>query len=122
MSILPRSIRNLIEHLSKLPGIGPKSASRLAFFLLKTRDTDRELLGEAVKNLKANLQYCQQCHNLAESVLCAICADKSRDQRLVCVVEEPLDVMALEQGGRYQGTYHVLGGVISPLTASARRI
>ena len=115
MSILPRSIRNLIEHLSKLPGIGPKSASRLAFFLLKTRDTDRELLGEAVKNLKANLQYCQQCHNLAESVLCAICADKSRDQRLVCVVEEPLDVMALEQGGRYQGTYHVLGGVISPI-------
>ena len=115
MSILPRSIRSLIEHLSKLPGIGPKSASRLAFFLLKTRDTDRELLGEAVKNLKANLQYCQQCHNLAESVLCAICADKSRDQRLVCVVEEPLDVMALEQGGRYQGTYHVLGGVISPI-------
>src|SRR3989338_1249219 len=108
MSTLPKTIRNLIEHLGKLPGIGPKSASRLAFFFLKTGGMEREMLGEAVKNLKTNLQYCQQCHNLAESVLCAICADKSRDQRLVCVVEKPLDVMALEQGGRYQGTYHFL--------------
>lgn len=115
MSLLPRSIRNLIEQLSKLPGIGPKSASRLAFFMLRRNDLEREQLSEAVRDLKLNLMFCQQCHNLAESVLCAVCSDKSRDQRLICVVEEPLDVLALEQGRRFNGTYHVLGGVISPI-------
>jgi recombination protein RecR len=115
MAVLPRSIRKLIEELSKLPGVGPKSASRLAFFLLKAPDLDRESLARAINELKTELMFCQQCHNLSENILCSICSDKSRDQNLICVVEEPLDVVALEQGRIYQGTYHVLGGVISPI-------
>lgn len=115
MSILPKSIRYLIEQLSRLPGIGPKSASRLAFFLLRYPDLDRNSLADSVKNLKNKLTFCRQCHNLAEGVLCQICADPSRDQNLICVVEEPLDVIALEQGRNYSGTYHVLTGAISPI-------
>lgn len=115
MTILPKSIRKLIEELSKLPGIGPKSASRLVFFLLKSKDLDRQLLAEAIANLKTGIMFCQQCHNLSENILCSICADKNREQNLICVVEEPLDVVALEQGRGYNGTYHVLGGVISPI-------
>jgi len=115
MSVLPRSIRKLIEELSRLPGIGNKTASRLAFFLLKFPDLDREVLAEAIQNLKTELVFCQQCHNLAENILCSICSDKSRKQDLICVVEEPLDLVALEQGRRFDGTYHVLGGVISPI-------
>ena len=115
MSVLPRSVRKLIEELSKLPGIGPKSASRLAFFMLKQSDTDRILLGNAIQNLSANLLFCTQCQNLAENVLCEICSDKNRAQNLICVVEEPLDVVALEQGRSFDGTYHVLGGALSPI-------
>ena len=115
MSILPKSIRKLIEEFSKLPGIGPKTASRLTFFLLKSQDLDRENLSKAVGGLKTELMFCQQCHNLAESLLCAICSDQNRHQNLICVVEEPLDVVALEQGRRFAGVYHVLGGVISPI-------
>lgn len=115
MSLLPKSIRNLIEQLSKLPGVGNKTASRLAFFLLRAKDLDREQLAESVQNLKLNLMFCEQCHNLAENMLCTICSDKNRDQKIICVVEEPLDVLALEQGRRFGGVYHVLGGVISPI-------
>ena len=115
MNILPKTIRKLIEELSRLPGIGPKSASRLTFYLLRSKDLDREQLATAVNNLKLELTFCAQCHNLAESVLCAICADKGRKQNLICVVEEPLDVVALEQGRGFEGVYHVLGGVISPI-------
>lgn len=114
-SILPKSIRTLIEQLSKLPGIGNKSASRLAFFLLRQNELDRGQLADAVSRLTENLMFCQQCHNLAENMLCHICSDKNRKQNLICVVEEPLDVVALEQGRRFDGTYHVLGGVISPI-------
>jgi len=113
--VLPKSIRQLIEELSKLPGIGNKSASRLAFFLLRTKDADRQALSESVGKLKENLMYCQQCQNLSENILCGICSDKTRDQNLICVVEEPLDILALEQGRSFHGTYHVLGGVISPI-------
>src|SRR3989344_1210689 len=115
MNMLPKSIRKLTEEFSKLPGIGPKTASRLAFYLLKSKDFDREQLGSAVNNLKNELMFCQQCHNLAESVLCAICSDKTSKQNLICIVEEPLDVVALEQGRGFEGVYHVLGGVISPI-------
>lgn len=115
LQILPKSIRKLIEELSRLPGIGPKTASRLTFYLLKSKDADREILGEAVKNLKSEITFCAQCHNLAEHVLCVICADKNRKQNLICVVEEPLDVVALEQGRGFEGVYHVLGGVVSPI-------
>ena len=115
MNILPKSIRKLIEELSKLPGIGQKTASRLAFHLLKSKDMDRESFATAVSELKTNLTFCQQCHNLAESMLCKICTDPVRKQTLICVVEDPLDVVALEQGRPFAGTYHVLGGVISPI-------
>lgn len=114
-AVLPRSIQKLIEELSKLPGIGPKSASRLTFYLLKQKEYDRTHLSEAIKNLTTALTFCKQCHNLAENELCAICSDKNRDQNLICVVEEPLDVVSLEQGRSHHGTYHVLGGVISPI-------
>lgn len=115
MSILPKSIRKLIEELSKLPGIGQKTASRLAFFLLRASEIDRSQLGQAILNLRNEIVFCRQCWNLAEKDVCAICADKTRNQNLICVVEEPLDVVALDQGRVYQGTYHVLGGVISPI-------
>lgn len=115
MHVLPRSIRKLIEELSKLPGIGNKTASRLALFMLKYPNIDREQLAASIQNLKTELLFCAQCHNLAESVLCGVCSDKSRKQNLICVVEEPLDVVALEQGRRFDGTYHVLGGVLSPI-------
>lgn len=115
MAVLPKSIRKLIEELSKLPGVGPKSASRLTFFLLRQSELDRAELARAIAELKNDLMFCQQCHNLSENILCSICSDKSRSQNLICVVEEPLDVVALEQGRVYHGTYHVLGGVISPI-------
>lgn len=115
MAVLPKSIRKLIEELSKLPGIGQKSASRLTFFLLRQKSQERADLAAAIAELTANLQFCQQCNNLAENVLCSICSDQTRNQALICVVEDPLDVVALEQGRSYRGTYHVLGGVISPL-------
>ncbi len=115
MSVLPKSVRKLIEEFSKLPGIGPKSASRLVFFLLRQKELERTQLSQAISGLLTNLVFCSQCHNLAENVLCEICADRNRDQTLICVVEEPLDVVALEQGRTYKGTYHVLGGVISPI-------
>jgi len=115
MFTLPKTIRKLIQELSKLPGIGPKTASRLTFFLLKNKDIDRDGLASAIANLKTNLTFCEQCHNLAESTLCGVCSDKNRKQNLICVVEEPLDVVALEQGRRFDGTYHVLGGVLSPI-------
>lgn len=113
--VLPKSLRKLIDNLSKLPGIGPKTASRLALFMLRQDEFEREQLADSIKALKTNLTFCQQCHNLAESILCPICADQRRNQNLICVVEEPLDAVALEQGGKYEGTYHVLGGVISPI-------
>lgn len=113
--VLPKSIRKLIEEFSKLPGIGSKSASRLTFFLLRQKDLDRQELARAIAEMKTNLMFCRQCHNLSETNLCGICADKNRDQNLICVVEEPLDVVSLEQGRSFRGTYHVLGGVISPI-------
>lgn len=115
MSTLPKPLQKLISELSRLPGIGNKSASRLALYILKQDDLDRERLSDAIRSLKDNIDFCQQCHNLSEAVICNICADKNRDQNTICVVEEPLDVVALEQGQSYQGTYHVLGGVISPI-------
>ena len=115
MYILPKSLRKLIEELNRLPGIGHKTASRLAFFLLRASPADRSQLAGALSDLSAGVRFCQRCHNLAERELCGICADRSRDENLICVVEEPLDVVALEQGHSFGGVYHVLGGVISPI-------
>lgn len=112
--MLPKSIENLIEEFSRLPGVGPKTAARLTFYLLTKADSDVEKLSQAIGDLKSTLIKCQKCYNIAESSPCKICDDLSRDQKTVCVAEEPLDVVALEKTG-YRGIYHVLGGVISPI-------
>lgn len=111
---LPKSIEQLIEQLSRLPGIGPKTASRLAFFLLTKPEGDLKLLAESIAGLRANLVTCSICFNIAESDPCLICADPERNAATILVVEEPLDVLALERAG-WNGRYHVLGGVISPI-------
>lgn len=114
-NMLPKSIQNLIEEFSKLPGVGPKTAARLVFYLLSKPESDIENLGEAVLNLKKNIKSCSECFNISESEMCRVCEDDQRDKSLVCVVEEPLDVIALEKSGGISGIYHVLGGSISPI-------
>lgn len=114
--ILPKSIDLLTENLSRLPGIGPKTASRLAFVMLTRSDVFLHNLGQAILGLKANLHPCPECFLITdETDSCAICQDQSRDQSILCVVEEPLDVVAIEHSGSFKGYYHVLGGVISPI-------
>ncbi|MFH1088638.1 MAG: recombination mediator RecR [Patescibacteria group bacterium] len=115
MYLLPKSVSKLIDELSQLPGIGPKTAARLTFFLIKSPQMDIKGLGEAFLNLKANLIYCSQCHNIADSDPCAICEDTSRDAKTLCVAEEPIDVLVIEKSGSFKGKYHVLGGRLSPL-------
>ena len=114
MKILPDSVSKLIEEFAKLPGIGPKTASRLTFYLLTKSDTDIQNFGEAVINFKKSLKYCENCFNITEETPCVICLDTTRDKAKIMVVEEPLDIVALEKTG-YNGIYHVLGGVISPI-------
>src|SRR3989344_3307203 len=114
MQTLPKSIERLINELSQLPGIGPKTASRLAFYLVRNASADAKSLGEAFLGLKEDIVFCSTCHNIADQDPCRICEDKLRDQSILCVVEEPLDVIALERTG-FMGLYHVLGGHISPL-------
>lgn len=114
MSILPQSISNLIEEFSKLPGIGSKTASRLTFYLLNRSDPEIQRFSQVLGNLKKTLKFCEICFNITEKNPCEICGSSSRDKTKVLVVEEPLDVVALEKTG-YDGLYHVLGGVISPI-------
>ncbi len=115
MSTLPKAVQNLINEFSKLPGIGPKSASRLAFYLLKQPEVDLQTFATLLANLQKNLIYCSICHNMSESDPCKICSDRKRNQNLICVVEDSLDVAAMDQIASFNGVYHVLGGVISPL-------
>jgi len=115
MYSLPKSVAKLIEELGKLPGIGPKTASRLTFYLVKNQSLDSKAIGEALLNLKADLIYCTSCHNVADSDPCAICADPTRTPGVLCIVEEPIDVLAIEKSGSFHGKYHVLGGRLSPL-------
>ena len=115
--LLPEPIQKLINALSRLPGIGPKTASRLTFFLLRSQDNLAGDLAEALVNLKTGTTYCQTCFNTtaAGRLECEICSSASRDESLVCVVEEPLDVLALERTAGYLGRYHVLHGALSPI-------
>ncbi len=108
-------LQKLVEELEKLPGIGPKSAQRLAFFLLSRPDDEVEALGEAVLALKSQISLCSRCHNYTTGELCPICEDPHRDASAICVVEQASDLMALERSGEYQGVYHVLGGALSPV-------
>lgn len=115
MAVLPKQVQDLIEEFAALPGIGPKSASRLAFYLLKTRPENLQRFGKTLSTLRDNLTVCSVCFNVAEKNPCVICSDTTRNRSVVCVVEEPLDVIAIEQTKKFNGLYHVLGGVISPL-------
>lgn len=108
------SVTELIEQFAKLPGIGKKSAERLAYHVLRVGKNDALGLADAIRNVKENVRYCQTCYNLAEQDQCAICRDERRDRTLLCIVEQPRDLMAIEQTG-YRGLYHVLLGRIAPL-------
>jgi len=113
--MLPEQIQRLIQAFNRLPGIGPKSAERLTFYLLKQPGERVQEFAQALAGLKEGIVYCDRCCNISEQTRCRICDDSSRDQQQVCVVEEPMDVFVLESTGAYKGLYHVLQGAISPL-------
>lgn len=113
--IIPKNIQALIDEFSKLPGIGPKSAQRLTFYLLRGAKRNIEGLGEAVLNLKNDLKICGICCNIAEKDPCVVCEDQRRSKESVIVVEEPLDILAIEKTGKFKGLYHILHGAISPV-------
>lgn len=110
-----RLLEEAVNELSRLPGIGRKGALRLALHLLKQNPADVERLGNAVIQLRSSVVYCHQCHNISENTLCAICANPRRDGSVICVVQDIRDVMAIENTAQFNGMYHVLGGIISPM-------
>jgi len=109
------SVDNLIAQLARLPGVGRRTAQRLAFHLLKASEADALALADAIREVKERIGFCTECGNLAEEPLCQICADARRDRSLICVVEDPSDLVALERTHEYRGLYHVLGGALSPI-------
>lgn len=115
MSSYAKFLKRLIDEFTKLPGIGPKSAERLAMHVLKGSVEQAKALAYAILKAKQSLGYCKICNNIADSEICPVCQDHRRDKKTICVVEEPKDVLALERSGTYQGVYHVLLGVISSL-------
>jgi recombination protein RecR len=108
-------IQRLIAELAKLPGIGQRTAQRLAFYVLRSSDEDALALAEAIREVKEKVGLCEVCFNLSEGPRCAICTDERRDSGVICVVEEPADVIPVERTGEYRGVYHVLGGALSPI-------
>jgi recombination protein RecR len=112
---LPEPLERLIQELSRLPGIGPKTAQRLAFHLLRVDRQRAESLAQAIGDVKARIGYCERCYNIAEGSLCAICSSSRRDPSVLCVVESALDVLAVERTSEFNGLYYVLQGVISPI-------
>ncbi|MFQ5578101.1 MAG: recombination mediator RecR [Anaerolineae bacterium] len=115
MQVTPQPVLNLIDELSRLPGIGPKTASRLTFYLLRAGAEQVNALAEALQALHQQVIFCSQCFNIAETDPCSVCADDQRDKTILCVVEEPLDVLAIERTRDYHGLYHVLHGAIAPV-------
>jgi recombination protein RecR len=113
--LLSDSVTRLVEEFAKLPGIGKKSAERLAYHILRLHQSEALALADAIRGVKENVRYCRNCYNLTEQEECAICRDPKRDVSLLCVVEQPRDLMALEQAGTFNGLYHVLLGRIAPL-------
>ena len=109
------SLARLIQELNKLPGVGPKSAQRLAYFIIRLPDEEAYSLAEAVTAVKQTIVFCQECQNLTDVSPCSICADSRRDRTQLCVIEDPLDILALERTRCYRGVYHVLHGAISPM-------
>lgn len=114
-SIYTASLNKLIEEFGKLPGIGPKTAERLAFYLLKAQPAEAFDLADAIRDLKNKIKHCEICYNLSEQSVCDICADPNRNKSIICVVEQPKDVISLEKTGVCKWVYHVLGGHIAPL-------
>lgn len=115
MAELADSVTQMIEQLSRLPGIGKKSAERLAYHLLRVPESEAFALADSIRSVRENVRYCSVCFNLAESEKCRICADVTREQKTLCVVQQPRDLMALEQSGTFRGLYHVLLGRLAPL-------
>jgi recombination protein RecR len=113
--ITAEPVARLIDELGRLPGVGPKSASRLAYFLLRAPREQALGLAEAILEVKERIVLCSRCFNITEADPCAVCSDPSRDGSIICVVEEPLDVLALDRTGEFRGLYHILHGVISPV-------
>jgi recombination protein RecR len=113
--MLPQPVQQLIDEFARLPGIGPKSASRLTFYLLRAANDQAQDLAEALSDLKERTRFCSICFNITEDDPCLICQDEARDEHLLCVVEEPLDVLAIERSRAFHGRYHVLHGAISPV-------
>jgi recombination protein RecR len=111
----PAAISRLLEELERLPGVGPKSAQRIAYWLLTAETVDAERLARAITEVKSAIHFCPRCFNFAESELCGICSDPTRDTSIICVVEEPRDLVAVERVAEYRGLYHVLHGAISPI-------
>jgi recombination protein RecR len=109
------AVQDLIDELGRLPGVGPKSAQRIAFHLMQADTADASRLAEAITQVKATVRFCQRCWNISEAEECRICRDPRRDEAVVCVVEEARDVVAIERTREYRGRYHVLGGAISPI-------
>lgn len=114
---LPRAIERVIENFERLPGVGPKTAQRLAFYLLHVPQTDLEQFAHNLTQLKKQTVLCSICFNIGEGDPCWVCADSNRDSSLVCIVEDALDLLAIERSGKYKGIYHVLHGVIDPLNS-----
>ena len=115
MSIYTPALQKLIDELGKLPGVGPKSAQRIAFHLIKLPEQDALSLANAIQEAKQKVRFCETCFNMSDEAICEICSDTQRDTSLVCVVEEPRDIVALERTREYKGLYHVLQGAINPI-------
>lgn len=115
MAVYALPVQQLVDELGRLPGVGPKSAQRIAFHLLKVPKEDALRLASAIAEAKERVQFCDRCFNFSEGELCEICRDDRRDGTLVCVVEEPRDIVAVERTGEFRGRYHVLGGAINPI-------
>ena len=115
MQLLVEPVARLIDEFSRLPGIGPKTASRLVFYLLRAPEEQAQLLADALRELRERITFCSVCFNITESDPCAVCIDEGRDRSVICVVEEPLDVIAIERTRDYHGLYHVLHGTIAPV-------
>jgi recombination protein RecR len=113
--LYPQPINELVSELAKLPGIGHRTAQRLAFHILRSEDGDAAALANAIRDVKEKVGLCSVCFNLAEGELCEVCADTRRDRTLICVVEQPADVIPIERTHEYRGLYHVLGGALSPI-------
>ena len=116
MSFFPASLENLIDKFASLPGIGKKSAQRLAFYILSLPDEEAAAFAGAITAAKSSVHCCKICQNLTEGEICPICASDRRDKSIICVVSEPRDVLSIERGREYNGTYHVLHGVLSPMS------